>query len=215
MINNIYLDTLAVYGQIQIILVNGDLVRTLINEEFTDFAFHEIISAIPADQIWIDNATEPQERPFFIDNALAMRNAMRAGKSYDEALSIGQKVEDRERHIAGLLKNDKFVQDGDYMKAVIHTLPAPPGMYADLVDGDYIRDHLDPYFVEGGNAAKYKWMPKNTVCVEQAITPEERPFILLHEVTEMNLMYKGMSYNDAHRRASEIEYKARINNLHI
>lgn len=211
--NNIYIETIAVYGNIQIILVNGNMVRTLISEKFTDFAFHELISAIPANQIWIDNATEPQERPFFIDNALAMRNAMRAGKGYDEALTIGQKVEDRERNIAGLLIEDKS-STGDYMKAVIHTLPAPPGMYADLVDGEYIRNHIDPYFVEGGNAAKYKWMPKNTVCVEQAITPEERPFILLHEITEMNLMYKGMSYNDAHRRASEIEYKARINDLH-
>jgi hypothetical protein len=43
-----------------------------------------------------------------------------------------------------------------------------------------------------------------------AICPEERRFILLHEMHERYLMSQGWNYNKAHRDSSRIEFKCRL-----
>lgn len=79
-----------------------------------------------------------------------------------------------------------------------------------IVNGKFIRDWIFIDFTEGGNTCAYEWMPPNEIWLDNATAPEEHPVILLHELTEYNLMKnQGWSYARAHDAASEVEVKAR------
>ncbi len=78
-----------------------------------------------------------------------------------------------------------------------------------LVDGFYIRNHYDVDFVAGGHWLRYKFIPGGEIWIEDTVKPRERKFIILHEKTEVGLMQRGFTYNQAHKSANKIEVRAR------
>jgi hypothetical protein len=81
------------------------------------------------------------------------------------------------------------------------------------VNGKFIRDWIFIDFTEGGNSAAYRWMPPNEIWLDDSVwIPDEHEVVLLHEITEYNLMKnKGWTYDQAHDEASANETHARRN----
>lgn len=79
-----------------------------------------------------------------------------------------------------------------------------------LVDGEYIRNHINIDFVEGGNDLACDYIPQGEVWGDNA-NENEIPFIVLHELHERNLMLQGMEYDPAHDAANIVETDARQN----
>lgn len=77
------------------------------------------------------------------------------------------------------------------------------------VRGDIVRQYLDPAFIFGGHDLVYNYIPKRTVWIDVHQDYREVKYTLLHEIRERKLMERGMSYDDAHERATEIELLAR------
>lgn len=74
-----------------------------------------------------------------------------------------------------------------------------------LVDGEAVRRLIDPTFVEGGNHQALRYVPEGEIWVEKDVAdkhPAEVEPIVKHEVTEESHMKAGMSYKDAHAKAS-------------
>lgn len=79
-----------------------------------------------------------------------------------------------------------------------------------LVNGEYVRNNLYIDFTEGGNDCVYaEWMPAGEIWIDFDINPDEVLFVILHELYERNLMYDGMSYEEAHSKSNIIEGEAR------
>ena len=83
-----------------------------------------------------------------------------------------------------------------------------------LVDGNHVKINNDMDFVEGGNDARYKFIPEKEIWVDSNEDRSQWPYIILHERVERNLMVGGeMKYDDAHNIADEVEKIARENKI--
>ena len=98
-----------------------------------------------------------------------------------------------------------------------------------LVDGPRIRStpeyncaivqhighggHAQPFaavdFTNGGNDARYPWIPPLEVWIDSAVSFEECGFIAVHEAVERYWMLEGKTYGEAHEIASRIEARLR------
>lgn len=75
-----------------------------------------------------------------------------------------------------------------------------------LVSGPWVRGNLSPKFWAGGHDIVYDWIPKNEVWIDGRITPKNWPYILLHELTERDIMDQwGWAYDPSHRVATKTE----------
>ncbi|MEK7131475.1 MAG: C39 family peptidase [Patescibacteria group bacterium] len=77
------------------------------------------------------------------------------------------------------------------------------------VRGNIVRRYHDPAFIFGGHDLVYDYIPKRTVWIDIRQDPREIKYTLLHETRERKWMERGMSYDKAHKRATEIELMAR------
>jgi hypothetical protein len=77
------------------------------------------------------------------------------------------------------------------------------------VNGRLVRSVFDIDYTEGGHDYVYEFVPANEVWIDDAVEEPERPFVLLHELHERNLMAKGWPYSKAHADSSRIEYRCR------
>jgi hypothetical protein len=104
-------------------------------------------------------------------------------------------------------------EDAHDFEATASLNPKPLGEVAGLqlfsVDGDYVKDRLDPDFVEGGNYMRYAYIPQGQVWIDRNVEQHDWPPILLHELTETKQMEKGRSYDEAHKQANEYEHQYR------
>lgn len=79
-----------------------------------------------------------------------------------------------------------------------------------LVDGRVIRDELDPDFAAGGNPGRYGYVPMDELWVDDCTARGDVGPYVEHEGVESELMIrKGLSYDDAHERATAAERKLR------
>jgi hypothetical protein len=78
-----------------------------------------------------------------------------------------------------------------------------------LVDGSFIRDYVDIEFTEGGNHERYEWIPEGEAWLENSHNEMDVAACALHELYETHLMRGGMSYDDAHEKASTMEKEFR------
>jgi hypothetical protein len=79
-----------------------------------------------------------------------------------------------------------------------------------IVDGAAVRRDLYPAFLYGGNPQRYLFIPHNEIWIDNAIAAEEFEYTIAHEFLERSLMARrGMSYDDAHNRALELEHTMR------
>lgn len=78
-----------------------------------------------------------------------------------------------------------------------------------IVDGAYIRGHIDEEFTNFGQHYRYSYIPKKEFWIDQEAKPDERAFFVEHLLTEHNLMAKGVSYDEALTQADLVERRER------
>jgi hypothetical protein len=213
-----YIKKIGQRGTITIWIVDGTYVRTHLDEEFTNYAQHYAFACVPKDEFWLDKEASEDEVRFFIDHLLVEHRLMEKGVPYDDALEQADKIEMSERKKAGDV--EKLTRGGN--------LPDPKKVHVRLwkkiesgvnvwiVDGRLVRSVFDIDFTEGGHDYVYEFVPENEVWIDNDLEELERPYVLLHELHERNLMAKGWTYSKAHEDASKIEYHHRHhpNELH-
>ncbi len=206
-----YLKEVGQRGRIKIWIVDGSYIRTKMDEEFTNYGQHFNFKYIPQDEFWIDREANPDELKFFVDHLLVEHRLMARGVPYDSALDAADKAELAERRKAGDVR--KLTKGGG--------LPDPSKVHVRLwkklesavsvwiVDGRLVRSVFDVDFTEGGHDYVYEFVPENEVWIDNDLVEAERPYVLLHELHERNLMARGWDYDRAHEDASKIEYHCR------
>lgn len=198
-------------GNIDIWVVNGAYVRAHLDEEFTNYGQHYAFKCIPEDEFWLDREAKEDEQEFFIDHLLVENRLMAKGVSYDDALDAADKAEIAERKKSGDVK--KVTAGGDLPDAKkVHlrlwkTLESGASVW--IVDGRLVRSVFDVDFTEGGHDHVYEFVPENEIWIDNDLEEAERPYVLLHELHERNLMSKGWPYSKAHEDSSRLEYHCR------
>lgn len=190
-------------------LVDGASVRKDINENFVECGGNDQYNFIPKDQFWIDGDLDPKEYHYFIDRFMYETDQINSGKCYEEASKKGNIFERKERsnspEYKKITKNhpDKKNLPDKAKKKIIEKYSGEVKIW--LVDGNLVRDLFLVDYCEGGHDKVYSFIPKNEIWIEQAISPAERKFIILHELHERHLMMGGKSYKNAHKGATEVE----------
>jgi hypothetical protein len=210
-LNPAYLKKIGQRGRISIWIVDGSYIRMSIDEEFTNFGQHYKFRYVPKDEFWIDRGASPEEQKIYIDHLLVEHRLMEKGLPYDQALDAADKAERSERKRAGYSR--KVAKSGNLPDASqVHIrlwkkLETSVSVW--IVDGRLVRSIFDVDFTEGGHDYVYEFVPLNEVWIEGDVEEAERPFILVHELHERNLMAQGWDYDQAHLDASRIEYYCR------
>jgi hypothetical protein len=213
-----YLTKIRRQDEVTIWVVDGVYVRTHLDEEFTNFGEHYAFTCIPDSEFWLDVEAQPDEQDFFIDHLFVEYRLMAKGVSYDEALDAADKSEMEKREQSGDVK--KLTGSGSLPEpAKAHlwlwkTLESGVAIW--VVDGRLVRSVFDVDFTEGGHDHVYEFVPENEVWIDNDLTQPERPYILLHELHERNLMSRGSPYPRAHEESSRLELHCRHhpNELH-
>jgi hypothetical protein len=78
-----------------------------------------------------------------------------------------------------------------------------------IVDGSYIRGHIDEEFTNFGQHYRYPYIPDLEFWIDQEAQHDERSFFIDHLLVEHDLMAKGASYADAITKADKVERKER------
>jgi hypothetical protein len=208
-----YLKRAGVRGSITVWIVDGTYVRTHIDEEFTNYGQHFAFSYIPRNEFWIDREGKPDELHFFVDHLLVEHSLMAKGVPYDSALDAADRAERKEREKSGdverLTKGGSLPEPSRVHLVLWKHLTS--GVSVWIVDGRLVRSVFDVDFTEGGHDHVYEFVPQNEVWIDNDLEESERPYVLLHELHERNLMGKGMNYDDAHEDSSKLEYHLRHN----
>ena len=214
-----YLKKVGKRGTISIWIVDGTYVRTHIDEEFTNYGQHYNFKYIPKEEFWLDHEGKPDEQKFFIDHLLVEHRLMANDVSYNDALEQADKIELSERKKSGdvrKLTKGKNLPDAEKVHVRLwKKLETPVSVW--IIDGRLVRSVFDVDFTEGGHDYVYEFVPQNEVWIDNDLEEVERPYVLLHELHERNLMAKGWDYDRAHEDSSKIEYHCRHNpnELHI
>jgi hypothetical protein len=79
-------------------VVNGRLVRSAFDIDFTEGGHDYVYEFVPENEIWIDDAILEQERPYILLHELHERNRMSNGWSYNKAHAESSRIEYRCRH---------------------------------------------------------------------------------------------------------------------
>jgi hypothetical protein len=74
-----------------------------------------------------------------------------------------------------------------------------------IVDGSYIRGHIDEEFTNFGQHYRYAYIPSKEFWIDQEAQHDERDFFIQHLLTEYDLMKKGVPYNQALPEADKRE----------
>ena len=213
-----YIEKVSHRGKITIWIVDGTYVRTHLDEEFTNYGQHYAFECIPKDEFWLDKEASNDERRFFIDHLLVEHRLMAKGVAYNDALEAADRVEIAERKRAGdvrkLTKGDNLPDARQVHVRLWKKLES--GVSVWIVNGRLVRSVFDDDFTEGGHDYVYEFVPQNDVWIDNDLEEVERPYVLLHELHERNLMAKGWTYSKAHEDSSKLEYHYRHhpNELH-
>jgi hypothetical protein len=206
-----YIRKLDDIGDVMVWIVDGQYIRKNIDEEFTNFGQHYRFPFIPRKEFWIDREFGPGEQQFFIDHLLIEYHLMSSGMSYDKALEKADAVEKRERRKTEFLKEvrslkKKYIIE-DIHKRLLRKYSRQVKVW--IVRGELVRGLFFIDFTEGGHDKVYHFVPEKEVWLDDDLGPQERRFVLVHELHERFLMSRGWTYNRAHREASKIEYACR------
>lgn len=210
-----YINKYSKIGKFEVWIVDGDYVRTNMNEEFTNFGCHYRFKFIPKNELWIDKEKSPGEEIYYIDNMLTFIKYFKKGKSFNESYDLGDKKEKKERQKAFLakriMKKNRKIPKKIYIKPIHIKIKnfKLPKIKVWIVDGEVVRDLFFIEFTEGGHDKVYKFIPDGEVWLDNDLFPKERKFVLLHELHERNLMLNGLNYERAHVKSSHLEFFCR------
>jgi hypothetical protein len=82
-------------------------------------------------------------------------------------------------------------------------------MKAWVVDGAYIRGHIDEEFTNFGQHYRFAYIPPNELWLDDATESDEQQFFIDHLLVENRLMAKGVSYEKALAAGDRAEQKER------
>ena len=85
-------------GGLSVWIVNGRLVRSTFDIDFTEGGHDYVYEFVPKNEIWIDDAIVEQERPYVLIHELHERNQMSKGWPYSKAHEESSRIEFRCRH---------------------------------------------------------------------------------------------------------------------
>jgi hypothetical protein len=194
-------------GGFSVVEVDGSAVRRTLDDNFTNFAHHYTLSAIPRDELWVDRGAKPEEIPIYISHMLTEYRLMASGMPYDKALDVADRAERADR-AKGMFRRESAGVAPEHVKIRLFGT-TPTGIKIWLVNGKAVRDMLDVDFTEGGHWLVYGWVPLKEIWIDNDVQPRERALVLLHEFYEARQMVKGLSYDKAHNKALNIEWRAR------
>jgi hypothetical protein len=78
-----------------------------------------------------------------------------------------------------------------------------------VVDGSYIRGHVDEEFTNFGQHYRFPYIPESELWLDQEAQHDERRFFIEHLLVEHRLMKQGMAYAEAIVQADISERKER------
>lgn len=205
----VYYKKIAKLNKHSVWLVNGELIRRDIEEDFVNFDQYFHLNFIPKDEFWIDKESPKHEWHYFIDHLRIENRLMSRGISYSKALKIADKLEERERKKSILVRRirKKHLQKQEIVNKIHKRLLAKYSKKVKiwLVNGELVRDIFLLEYAEGGHDKVYHFIPKDEIWIESNLSEKERKFIILHELHERYLMSKGWKYKKAHRSATKAE----------
>lgn len=214
-----YIKKVGTWGDITVWIVDGKYIRTHLDREFTNFGQWLVFDCIPKNEFWLDAEAKADEQKFFIDHLLVEHKLMAKGVDYEKAREAANKMEMAERERSGdlhkLTKGGKLPDPKDVHLRLWKTLES--GISVWIVDGRLVRSVFNIDFTEGGHDHVYEFVPENEIWIDDDLEESERPYVLLHELHERNLMDQGWTYEKAHEESSKIEYYHRHhpNELHM
>jgi hypothetical protein len=74
-----------------------------------------------------------------------------------------------------------------------------------FVNAEHVRNHYDSDFSQGGNWARYSFIPRPEIWVDASLSLKESKEVILHEYLESQKMKRGESYSQAHTEAKKVE----------
>ncbi len=78
-----------------------------------------------------------------------------------------------------------------------------------IVDGAYIRGHVDEEFTNFGQHYRFPFIPRDQLWIDREATNDERHFFVEHLLVEHALMAKGVPYEKAIEEADRAERRER------
>jgi len=78
-----------------------------------------------------------------------------------------------------------------------------------IVDGSYIRGHIDEEFTNFGQHFRYKYIPEKEFWIDKEAEHDEHKFFTDHLLVEHHLMAEGRSYAEALIEADKAERRER------
>jgi len=171
-------------------IVDGWRIRNTIDLDFSCIEDSLATPCVPKNEIWFDRGFM-KEKKSIVATFLKKRSLM---KKYPYA-KVRKMLLSKTKHSADEVKIKQISKRG------------PIKIW--LVSGKKVREYFDFNFVFGGHWLVYKYVPKNEVWIDDATLTKEKKYVLIHELYELNLMKKGMNYNNAHDYASAREKEER------
>jgi len=209
-----YIKKFSEVSRFKVFIVDGEYVRDNLDEEFTNYGQHYQFKFIPKSEFWIDKERVGWEYKYYLNSMLTINRLLAKGMGHGEAIKIADKEERSERAKSQLvikrIKLKKYPKKlRDSVQKDLLQKYSNKKIKVWIVSGELVRDLFFLDFTEGGHGYVYSFIPKNEVWIDDDIEPDEIKFVLLHELHERNLMSKGMKYDLAHKKSSEIEYYCR------
>ena len=78
-----------------------------------------------------------------------------------------------------------------------------------IVDGTYVRGHIDEEFTNFGQHLRYPYIPEKEFWIDKEAKNDEHVFFVDHMLLEHELMTKGMDYDAALVKADDLERRER------
>ncbi len=190
-------------------VVDGVYIRTHIDIEFDNYGQWWDFTYIPKNEGWLDRETEPDEWSFFLTRMEMERRLLRQHVAQ-------QLVWPRARRAEQALRNcdlRELDNGGRRDPKRAHRKPwkkLRSGVSVWIVSGRLVRSGFDLDFTAGGHDLVYpRYVPRGEVWIDDDTAEGERPFVLIHELRERELMKKGRSYPAAHASANRFESACR------
>lgn len=206
-----YLHKLCDIFDFSVWIVDGKYIRANIDKEFSNFGQFYHFKYIPKNEFWLDKEYSPGEEKYFIDNLFVEHRLMKKGKNYLEASTKADFVEKREREKLKTVQALKKFTDENIIKKIhkrlLKNYSGKVGVW--IVNGELVRSIFNINFTEGGHDKVYNFIPDNEVWIDDDVGKREIKFILLHELYERGLMVNGLDYDNAHKKASVLEWHCR------
>jgi len=192
--------------------INGYWIRKHLDREFTNFGQHHSFKFIPENEFWIDKGSRKNEIKYFVETMLLMNRLMKQGYTRAEASKIADIAEMAEREkTKGVYK---LKAEGNKIRILKRIRKKFLEKYSGqvrvwLVRGDLVRSLFYPDFTQGGHDKVYDFIPSGEVWIDDDVYKKEWVYVIIHELYERYLMTKGLTYDDAHTKASKMEYDCR------